>query len=479
MAADWRERLRTLKQRFGAARPDEPVTSEALPHTGPPVVINLGIDFGTRFTKICFRDVGPEESEVVTFGGNTIETAMIPSVVEIGANGRLSLSTDAESDAAAQVRYLKMRLAGDPISDDPLTWCGEDLRHGNGIETLASWFFAKVILEAKTWIRVCRGERLKGRPVQWLANVGVPVEYYDSPAIGTFERALSVGWSWAEADTAPPDFRSARDRYQQDCLKFREGRSDCHALPEIAAAVQSFVMSREAQPGIYIYFDIGGGTMDGVAFQYLNPAGERRVNFYSGKVRALGISAIASRLCKENPVLVENLLVQGGSMATLGSKIEPIRQEVQQLTAKVIMTAKRKDGRDWQQDAIQETFLPKNRLLRPHPSNMIPLPVFVGGGGASSEWYRTSIESTHEDFQHLNAGIPPYRLREVEKPGDLNMNGLSDNCFRRLAIAYGLSVPKGEGLDIGLPSQFEEVAKPVRQRPKGVVDYLDSKEVYD
>ena len=166
-------------------------------------------------------------------------------------------------------------------------------------------------------------------------------------------------------------------------------------------------------------------------------------------------------------------------MAALGSTIEPMRQEVQRLTAKVIMTAKRKDGRDWQRDAIQETFLPKNRLLRPQPSNMIPLHVFVGGGGAPSEWYRTSIESTHEDFQHLNAGIPPYRLREVEKPGDLIMNGLSDNCFRRLAVAYGLSVPKGEGPDIGLPSQFEEVAKPVRQRPKGLVDYLDSKEVYD
>ena len=479
MAADWRDRLRTLKQRLGAAGPDKPETSEAPPNTDPPVVINLGIDFGTRFTKVCFRDVGPEETEVVTFGGDTIETAMIPSVVEIGADGRLSLSTDAGSDAAAQVRYLKMRLAGDVVSNDPPTWYREDLRHGNGIEALASWFFAKVILEAKTWILKFRGERLKDRPVQWSANVGVPVEYHDSPVIGTFERALSVGWLWAETKTVPPDLRSARDRYRQDCLKFREGRSDCHALPEIAAAVQSFVMSREAQPGIYIYFDIGGGTMDGVAFQYSNRHGERRVNFYSGKVRALGVSAIASRLCKENPVLVENSLVRGGSMATLGSKIKPMKQEVQRLTANVIWTAKQKDGRDWQRDTVQETYWPRNRLLKPEPSSMIPLPVFVGGGGAPSKWYRTSIESTHKDFQHLNAGIPPYRLREVEKPDDLNMNGLSDNCFRRLAIAYGLSVPKGEGPDIGLPSQFEAVAKRARQRPTGVVDYLDSKEVYD
>jgi len=54
---------------------------------------------------------------------------------------------------------------------------------------------------------------------------------------------------------------------------------DCHAIPEIAAAVQSFISSRDAQPGVYVYFDIGGGTVDGVAFNYVNRDGEKTLNF--------------------------------------------------------------------------------------------------------------------------------------------------------------------------------------------------------
>ncbi len=480
MSVGWKDRLRALRQRISSEKTDRPAaSSRALPHTGVPLVINLGIDFGTKFTKVCFRDVGLEETEVVTFGGDTIETAMIPSVVEIRDDGRLSLSTDKANDLAKQIRYLKMMLASEPASIDPLTWHGEELCHGNEIEALASWFLAKVILKTKVWIHEYRGGRIEGRSVQWSANVGVPVEYYDSPTIETFERVLSVGWAWAETGKIPSNFESTRNRYRQDTSKLQVGRSNCHALPEIAAAVQSFVMSREVQPGIYIYFDIGGGTMDGVAFQYLNPGGERKVNFYSGKVEELGIFAIASRLCGENPASVENLLVQGGSMSVFGNKIEPLKKEVQRLIAKVIMTAKKKDGRDWQQEAGHEFSWPGNRLLRPEPSSMRLLPVFVGGGGAHAKWYRASIESTHGDFGQINAGIPPYLLREVAKPNDLNMNDLGDTNFRRMAIAYGLSVPKGEGPDIELPSQFKVLVKPVRQPSKEFVDYLDSKEVFD
>ena len=70
-------------------------------------------------------------------------------------------------------------------------------------------------------------------------------------------------------------------------------------------------------------------------------------------------------------------------------------------------------------------------------------------------------------------------LTEVPKPSDLEMKGLDDDEFRRFAIAYGLSVPYGEGPEIGLPSQFPKVERPKMRQPKGVVDYLDSKDVYD
>lgn len=58
------------------------------------------------------------------------------------------------------------------------------------------------------------------------------------------------------------------------------------------------------------------------------------------------------------------------------------------------------------------------------------------------------------------------------------MNGLDEEDFGRFSVAYGLSVPFGEGPEIGLPSEFEDAKRPTAKKPTNVVDYLDSKEAY-
>ena len=55
------------------------------------------------------------------------------------------------------------------------------------------------------------------------------------------------------------------------------------------------------------------------------------------------------------------------------------------------------------------------------------------------------------------------------------MRGLDRADFGRFAVGYGLSVPAGEMDEIGLPSEFEEVKRPVARRATTVVDYLDSR----
>lgn len=448
--------------------------------SGAPLAINLGIDFGTRYTKVCFRDLGTEETEVVTFGGDTIEKSMIPSIVMIGTDGRLSLVSDPVKSGGTQLHYLKMGLANYPTMPVmPSTWRGQDLNNERVIRALSSWFLATVVSHTRTWLQKNQGERLLGRSVNWSANVGVPVEYYDSPSINTFEEVLSIGWAWAIEDRIPSEFDTALNQYSEEVLASSNKPSDCHAIPEIAAAVQSFLTSREAQPGVYVYFDIGGGTVDGVAFDYMNVSGGRTVNFYSGKIEALGISAIASQINGIKSDSVERSIIGDDFSPDLQTKMEPLRKEIQRLVADVIITAKRKDSRNWQKDAFQDTSRPIRRLARLSPSSMIPLQIFVGGGGAVSRWYQRSILSVHGDFQHINADIPPYELIEVPQPDDLGMNGLEDESFRRLAIAYGLSLPYGEGPEIGLPSQFAPVERHKPIKPRGVVDYFDSKDVYD
>jgi hypothetical protein len=59
------------------------------------------------------------------------------------------------------------------------------------------------------------------------------------------------------------------------------------------------------------------------------------------------------------------------------------------------------------------------------------------------------------------------------------MSDIPEEQFRRFAISYGLSVPLGEGPEVRLPSRVPNARKPKLAAKVGIVDYADSKDVYD
>lgn len=449
MAGGWDYLVRQIRRRRTGASPA--AGERSIPQVPQSTLeINLGIDFGTSYTKVCFRDSGAEQSGVVRLGNGG--DAIIPSVVCIDSNGKLQMKhLAAARSKATEIRFLKMRLAGAAIEDDRHTGAALSADSDFGCRALSAWFLAQVIAQSRRVLAKSEAQRFLNRRVVWSANLGVPVEHYDSPAINVFNEVLGIAWHWSDKEQLPETLDQCISSYERDLEIINPAAVDFHAVPEIAAAVQSFVISRAAVPGFYVYFDIGGGTVDGVAFNFLNNQGERAINFYSGKVGSLGMSVFDLRS-------------------------EEIKYELQCLVATVIHTAKQKDGRDWRLVNIQRDT--QRRILgRINPQDIHPLTVFLGGYGAENPWYRKSIASTYKDFNHHSAGIPPYELNLVPAPGDLAMG--KDDQFARFAIAYGLSISYGEGPVVRLPSQIEARNPPARRRVGNAVDYGDSKDVYD
>ncbi len=477
MVSNWRERLRKLRERITGAKKEGPISKQAAVRQHP-LAINLGIDFGTSFTKVCFRDVGTEETGVVTFGGRSIAGALIPSIVSIDRSGAISVGTSGRGSSGVDVRYLKMRLANLTSHDESHNINGIDLNLDVAARSLSRWYLATVIHRAQDWVLKHEAHRAKGRELQWSANVCVPVEHYDSPAIEVFNRVFAVAWMWAMENAIPQTMDQAIARYEETKRSIRQIDIDCHAIPEIAAAVQSFITSRDAQPGVYIYFDIGGGTVDGVAFNYVNRDGQKTLNLYSGKVESLGTAVLANDHNCDTADLFEKALVTNELSVDDAEQLIEWRKKLQRLVAYVVMTAKKKDGRDWLRDKFQDRTRARKILVPLDFSKLVPLIVFVGGGGARSNWYQQSILSTHTDFSHGNFGIPRYQLTEVPKPSDLDMGALEPAAFRRFAIAYGLSVPYGEGPEIRLPSQIADLEPIQRRRMKDIVEYQDIKDAF-
>ena len=299
------------------------------------------------------------------------------------------------------------------------------------VEALSAFYIASVIHYA---IDAYREEHPP--QVTWSANVGVPVShFFDSPHVKVFRRVCAVAWCWAIQDTIPTSVSNAMYQYAESVKEISTGTSDCHAVPELAGAILSFVNDRGAQPGPYIYLDVGGGTVDGVAFRFDNREGAPKIACYSSVIKNFGVDGLVRRFDIGEQSLVRRMLVRESvPLPEVYQKLSRFKQSVQELVAEVVYRGRRIDLERWDGE----------RHLR----------VFLGGGGSRSGWYRDIIDRTWGEFQQANLGIPKYRLAPLPIPNDLKMTDAQKSRFGRLAVAYGLSVPAGEGPDFLGPHLF-------------------------
>ena len=266
-------------------------------------------------------------------------------------------------------------------------------------------------------------------------------------------------------------------------MKFR--LSECQAYPEIAAAVLSFATSRSAAEGVYIYFDVGGGTLDGVVFALKRRQGEVEINFYSGEVAALGVEWLAGEFLGKRGHARDDLsrlseirdVILAPVFDTMDAEFEPLTTKVQSLVHRVVYKGNRKDPVDWREAALQHHA--EVRTLRRSTSDegLQPMRIFIGGGGMNSGFYQSALEGTYSARKMHQFGCPPLELAGVPFPPGFDLRSIATKDYHRFLIAFGLSVPFGEGPEIRLPSRFKdvEIEKP---RESNIPDYQNHKDIY-
>ena len=348
-----------------------------------------------------------------------------------------------------------MRLANCDLPQGAESWQLKKipgLSEDETIENLCAYYLSRVMTRAKDWIRQNKPELIINQKIEWSANVGVPVEYCDSPAIKRFETVLSLAWLLSnEPQTEQMTIENLRDRMKPLRATLEETTIDCHAVPEIAAEVWSLLNSREVDEGFYVLFDVGDGTLDGSSFRYWNDEGEKKIDFYFGKVNPLGVTAFSQRLAEELGIAetdVKNTVCGNSTRYSDQFQTSTARKEIQRLVAKVVLEGS-------QRHREHGFTVMKGKTT---------LDLLIGGGGGQTSFYTQAITSTHQDFQQNNAGIPEYVVRSLPTPKDLETNGISKHEFYRFAVAYGLSIPEGEQPELRLPKEMERI-KPKPFKP--------------
>lgn len=397
------------------------------------VIIKIGIDYGTAYTKIAYtnsrdRNGRLEKVKFVKFPDGDLFHS---SIVYLEKKSKKLYAPDFDQilKKYKPIKYLKMKILkdNDMLSETFSIQC-----------SFVIFYLYKVLKYAKEYILKNEdGIITDNDQIIWLGNICVPVEYYSSKSTNLLTKLFTLAWESLDKNI-DNDFS---DFYASFIFAMQRdfNSSNFIAYPEIAAGIQSLVSSRETRPGVYIYLDIGGGTLDIAGFRVSDNEGSKNVGFYMGAVRSYGIDWLIHNVIMKSNISEKairiNLLT--GNILSKENSLLPF-DKIQTMLAEIIVKSKQKDRQDWM------------KMFNPPM-----LPILLGGGGADFKWYKDIICKTYYARNHRNCNIPEYNISKVCQ---LNIQDNLKKYSHRLTVAYGLAIQSQKDI-IGFPDDYEIAKK--------------------
>ena len=424
-------------ERSDASIPSVPIQPTPLVREHP-YFIQIGLDFGTSFSKCIIRDVMTDKAEVyVPVGVEDRDFPfLIPSVLSL-ANGVISHIDDPTIQYIDYgLYYLKQALVEVALrqwSHPLLAVYGAHRGSANEkefvefVEDCAIYYLAGLLGDIRKRIK----KQLKdfgAHQSDYLAvNLAIPVKDAQQPEISDlYLRILSQSWILSDQLSGHPPV------HLDDLANLRKGASPqgiseaCFVYPEVSANVQGFVRSRVSSDGIYLFSDVGAETVDQSVFILSRSGGSEHLTYLRGSVLHLGSSYI-ERLAADysgnsDAQTLENwrkCKEAGESAPELAQAKSWIHKELSQCSTSTLANAKKKLYRKDQLSEIRLIF---------------------GGGGYSRNPYETAVLDPFSGnlFKHE---VKP-DIIGLPLPRDLEISGAETRWMKRLYVAYGLSFEK-------------------------------------
>lgn len=457
----------------------EPPIPEAPPSTpardSVPVVVaprramriwNIGLDFGTAFTKCVVRNLATEEAFVVPLG---LSPYFFPSEVLCG-NGGFSICDDPGCGAQPRrIKHLKMVLADAAIERSSSAWLADFARESSFLnagelkersQLFTAYFLARVIQRAKSFILSQTPDFDEAAGDRCMVNMAVPVAHAQDTEIAcSFERCLRCAWKLARE----PNLLQMPPHSIAEALRdFKDRGEDmgCYIYPEVSANVQSYIKSRAGADGLYLFADVGAGTVDLSAFiYYTHPTNDRPISYVSAGVVPVGSAQIeirsAQKLAGDNP----------DGLAELHEQIRAVKEGKRNGDANMLAAmraAEQEIGDELFVDAAPVLKSARDKIRKPQWKT---LKLLLGGGGADTPLYRSAVNrwfKQFSDFTPVQAPIPlPPDLRWPSSIPEANRTML----FRRFSVAYGLSFDRANLDDHRFPPDVGPLPQPTDPPP--------------
>ncbi len=383
--------------------------------TGRVLSIRMGIDFGTCYTKVALKAAG----KVFFIDWDGLRNC---EAQRYFLPGELSRCVDG---------YTRIGRAG-----DALEVCGGlkepflSKRYDESQDSSASTaFIAWVMRYARAWMYRHQESLVKDRRLAWEVNIGSPTDPWCSTNLQEHYRKMGLlAWrlskqiSGVELQLA----HTVQNLDHDDPALI--GLDDLNVVPEFSAQVAGYVKSAQRKDGLHLLVDVGGGTMDVVAFNiYHKPrSDEDRLPIFEGVVAPLGTHWLMAERLRTLPTAERTWADHGGIPNTeklsrdYGIDMKLIEQADEEFTSRI----ERAVGK-----ILHRT---KSTRYPRAPEWKDGMRVFLAGGGSACKVYAEGVSRAFRNVgtQPLFTTFP--MLEEAAK-------NVGKKAFHRVSVAFGLT----------------------------------------
>jgi hypothetical protein len=441
-----------------------------------PQIVQIGLDFGTSFSKCVCRDVMKDKAwvHIPELSQGAELPFLLPSAV-VFKKGMLKRFPDSShqyaDDALCHLKLALERIGHHDFQAPVLA--GYRAAFGNlphskladTIEAVAIYLLGSILGDVHSSLaKRPPFELFRKHPQDYLAvNMAIPVADADhSNATASFERVLRMAWVLSSKFIGYPNMPLrellsliAKTRDEAAAVNVADA---CFVYPEVSANVQGFVRSRSASPGVYLFSDTGAGTVDQSIFEFIRHDPSHGVFYFPGGAKGemhglikkwvnSGEDYLRYFSAAVLPIGSSNIERLAAHTITSASLEKWRRLKESGSHAPELMNAARTISKDLTDGTTATLSHAKKKVYSRAKLYNIRL-VFGGGGHCENPYARGVIDAFR--LAPDVVGIP--------HPKDLDLGVGNKRWLNRLSVAYGLSFQRADLAKFSCPTDLPDVA---------------------
>lgn len=456
---------RIAKSRSDQVNPRPPVRQS----DARPLIVVLGIDFGTSSTKAVIRV--PYYAGSPTYAvpladmqstGLRLSKYILPTRVFVDEDGRCFLSS---APGLSSFADLKTDLMSVPSEESSL---GYGLSSTSSAIVKSTAYLALVLRRSFDWFDSSQKNIFGRFKYDWMINMGLPAAVDDKKALrDRFELVARAAWlaSVRSRDISLSHCQETISEVMNgDRSRDEHMNSKIDLIPEVIAQSIGYAKSQSRSDGLHLLVDVGAGTLDVCSFNLHYDDGELQWPVLTADVQALGTIQLHGVRMKAMQSVIDERFRKWrdvtNPMTIFSSSVEDylpdqgkIREGVWKSQCNFVSNC---------QSMIGSTIIDLKRRRYPNsPVWSAALPVFVCGGGAQLGPHQESIYRISEWMKKYFRSSQGLKLEMLSIPDGI-ISDLNRNSYHRLSVAYGLSYPPFSIGEYTRPRRIADIEQEIR-----------------